>query len=130
MKKGDIVEVQTDDGWIKAEVEFRITNGEPLGEYSFYRVGGGGRFTACGCKVRPVGSAKKYCCASLKDCVEQSSCRHHPSKHDCPDFIILPRFDFEQGGAGFVLPIKDGGRSFRPIYYCPFCGYDLKDLKP
>lgn len=51
-EKGTVLEVKTAEGWVRARVEFRITRGEPLGEWSFYREDGGGRLTSCLCKTR------------------------------------------------------------------------------
>jgi hypothetical protein len=130
MKKGVVVEVEVGGVWVKAAVEFRITKGEPLGEYSFYREDGGGRFTACICKVREVGSAKKYCCYQMEKQLEMPDCRHHmySARSQCPDILIVPRYDLDHL-IGYGMPIKDGGNSYLTINYCPFCGHDLKDLK-
>jgi len=51
--KGTLLEVKDSTGeWVLARVEFRIERGEPLGSYSFYREGGGGRIVQCLCKTR------------------------------------------------------------------------------
>ena len=60
LKKGTLVSAKTLTGeWVRARVEFRITRGEPLGEYSLYREGGGGRFTACICQMRIIEEPEK-----------------------------------------------------------------------
>lgn len=45
-----------------------------------------------------------------------ASCRHHSDPWDCSDVLIL------ETDNGPALPIRDGGRSFMLIGFCPFCG--------
>lgn len=54
LAKGTVLDVLVHGEWVRAKVEFRITRGEPLGHYSFYREDGGGRITSCLCKTRNV----------------------------------------------------------------------------
>jgi len=50
-KRGDKVWVLADNTWQWANYEFRITNGEPLGQHSVFLDSGGGRRVLCSCKV-------------------------------------------------------------------------------
>lgn len=61
----------------------------------------------------------------------QPECRHHQYNacKQCPDVLIMLRYDLSTL-IGFAIPIKDGGDSYISIYYCPFCGTNLRELLP
>lgn len=46
---GTIVHTRQRGKLIRARIEFRVERGEPLGQYSLYRLDGGGRFVECAC---------------------------------------------------------------------------------
>jgi len=63
--RGTVVEVRGALGKkIQARIEFRIERGEPLGQYSLYRLDGGGRIVRCACDfLRIVSEPTEPMCA-------------------------------------------------------------------
>lgn len=47
-------------------------------------------------------------------------CKEHPAPVPCPDRLVIPWKN------GWAIPVYDGGSSFIPIDYCPWCGISLK----
>ena len=58
---------------------------------------------------------KTSCCEAMKGQIERE-CPVHPNKIECPDFVVI------KTKSGFGIPIRDGGRSFLAINFCPWCG--------
>jgi hypothetical protein len=48
-------------------------------------------------------------------------CKEHNDPYECPDLII----DADAGRNKFGIPVRDGGRSWVPIRFCPWCGIHL-----
>lgn len=46
-------------------------------------------------------------------------CSEHPAPVPCPDRTII------RWRKGWAIPVFDGGSSFLPIDYCPWCGVKL-----
>jgi hypothetical protein len=53
------------------------------------------------------------------------TCDQHPDPLECPDILIYynPRHD------EYALPVRDGGPSYVPIRYCPWCGVPTPESK-
>jgi len=49
-------------------------------------------------------------------------CDRHATRFECPDALI---YIAEDGSLGLI--VHDGGRSFVPIAFCPWCGTQLVD---
>lgn len=58
-------------------------------------------------------------CCEVMDGILNNKCDQH-CNWDYPDNVIM-----KMGKVGYFIPVKDGGRSFFRIYYCPFCGEKL-----
>jgi len=46
-------------------------------------------------------------------------CREHQDAKECPDLTIV-KVNNEYG-----MPVRDGGKSYIKIEYCPWCGIKL-----
>ncbi|WP_439589334.1 DUF6980 family protein [Hydrogenophaga sp.] len=63
---------------------------------------------------------RSQCCQKMTDQVE-FTCEQHPDVFDCPDALVFFSAKFDEYG----LIIHDGGPSFVPIAFCPWCGSAL-----
>ena len=66
-------------------------------------------------------------CAEIEHCCEimtniiNTKCEEHTgifAAWECPDMVI-------SYNGKYIIPIRDGGPSYYPINYCPFCGKSL-----
>ena len=48
------------------------------------------------------------------------TCSDHPDVADCPDAVVV-----RSSGGEFQLPVRDGGTSYFPANFCPWCGTRL-----
>lgn len=53
-------------------------------------------------------------------------CEQHSTPADCPDCLV----QFYKSTSTYGMPVHDGGSSFVPIRYCPWCGTDLSRFSP
>ena len=53
------------------------------------------------------------------------NCKIHKNKWDCPDNTLI----FSKKTKKYGIPIRDGGKSFIEIKYCPWCGEKIKNGK-
>ena len=51
-------------------------------------------------------------------------CEQHDTAWECPDTLLVQLEDGQ-----FGLPIRDGGPSYVPIDFCPWCGIELNVAK-
>ncbi|MBW8308789.1 MAG: hypothetical protein K0M45_03995 [Candidatus Paracaedibacteraceae bacterium] len=65
-----------------------------------------------------------FCCLIMGEKVT-FSCDQHPDPWDCVDYTLVRT---EKGNYG--IPIRDGGSSYIRISFCPWCGTNLKKVKP
>lgn len=64
--------------------------------------------------------APAQCCGRFS--LAMVPCREHrDAPHECPDALVV-----RAEGGGYGLSIKDGGRAYLAIRYCPFCGKELR----
>ncbi len=66
----------------------------------------------------------KFPCVHLANFATMT-CDQHPDPLNCPDILIYynPRHD------EYALPVRDGGPSYVPIRYCPWCGAPTPESK-
>jgi hypothetical protein len=68
-------------------------------------------------KSKMQGAGNPSCCEMMRSQMDWN-CEHHADPTECPDALI--------GRVGknktLGLLIHDGGSSFIPINYCPWCG--------
>ncbi len=65
----------------------------------------------------------KKCCA-IMDYWSSNHCPVHDSPFECPDWLIIFN-ENEIPEKKYGIVIHDGGQSFVPINYCPWCGSAL-----
>lgn len=64
--------------------------------------------------------------ASTSGCCERMrqnstlSCGYHVEEWECPDVLVV------HTSSGLALPCRDGGGSYSPISFCPWCGTTLR----
>lgn len=63
----------------------------------------------------------EYCCEFMKGELERT-CEWHEDRFDCGDNVVHRKEDGTYG-----LMIHDGGRSTYVMYFCPWCGKNLKE---
>lgn len=61
------------------------------------------------------------CCNQMRRSLE-FECANHDSPFDCPDQLIWQGNDGRHG-----LIVRDGGSSYVSIFFCPWCGSDLRE---
>lgn len=66
----------------------------------------------------------EFCCESMQADLEQT-CSTHLRRYECPDSLIT----YWAGSHTYGLMIHDGGTSIMQIYFCPWCGANLKNFK-
>ena len=66
----------------------------------------------------------EHCCESMKSQINQV-CDDHTDPFECPDKLIYYDNKFNEYG----IIIRDGGRSYTDIYFCPWCGIKLPESK-
>lgn len=76
-------------------------------------------------KPEPASEWVGYCCTQMLASSTLVCDRHQDCPEDCPDVLV---WHSEQHGPG--LPIRDGGSSFLAIWFCPWCGADLREQGP
>lgn len=69
-------------------------------------------------------NTKKYCCNRMKEEVEHK-CELHKDRFECPDCLI----SYDERVDEYGIIIHDGGTSYIPIKYCPWCGKKLPESK-
>lgn len=67
---------------------------------------------------------KKHCCEYMTKTIN-NVCSQHSDPFECPDKIIYFESKFEEYG----IIIRDGGRSYSQINFCPWCGKKLPECK-
>ncbi len=66
----------------------------------------------------------RYPCVHIANQITHE-CEKHADPFDCPDVLVIYNSKYNEYG----IPIRDGGSSFVRIYYCPWCGTKLGQLK-
>ncbi|GLV52262.1 hypothetical protein TBS_28280 [Thermobispora bispora] len=67
---------------------------------------------------------REHCCAEMTRRVAWR-CAEHDDPFDCPDAVVIFDARFQEYG----LIVRDGGRSFIEIHYCPWCGSRLPESR-
>lgn len=65
------------------------------------------------------GDGDRIHCCKFMTAQMAKVCPNHDDPWDCPDYVIVER------KGGFGIPIRDGGRSYMRLYYCPWCATQL-----
>lgn len=61
------------------------------------------------------------CCCELMRQNSTLSCGYHDEEWGCPDVLVV------HTSSGLALPTRDGGGSYSPISFCPWCGARLPE---
>lgn len=63
----------------------------------------------------------RFCCGKLHEAIT-ALCKEHSDPWECSDYTLV----YFPGRKVVGIPVRDGGRSFIKIDYCPWCGDRLK----
>lgn len=66
------------------------------------------------------GNPRASCCEMMRQ-NSTLSCGDHTDEHQCPDVLVI------HTASGLALPVRDGGGSFLPIDFCPWCATRLDE---